>query len=273
MVVLIFFTVIIIYGIYTIWDDHVIFQDAGREQYQMYRPEEENSPSFSRLQKINPDTVAWLTIYGSPVDYPVMQGRDNKQYMNQKPDGSCAISGSLFIDAGNARDFSQFKTIIYGHHMDRERMFGGLDHFREKRYFQDHQYGNLYYQGKNHGLQFFALCQENAYNLDIYRVGDLTDREIEDFKSEVSKCAIRSRSVDIDRSDHVVILSTCAGGVTNNRLFLCAKLTDETYKDPFRDHGEKRGNIFERLPIWWYIVAAVAVTVTVIFIWRRKKNR
>ena len=45
-----------------------------------YKPagKTDESPSLQELQKINPDVCAWLTVDGTKIDYPVVQGETNR---------------------------------------------------------------------------------------------------------------------------------------------------------------------------------------------------
>ena len=56
----------------------------------------DESPSLQELQKINPDVCAWLTVDGTKIDYPVVQGETNLEYINQDIYGEFALSGSIF---------------------------------------------------------------------------------------------------------------------------------------------------------------------------------
>ena len=43
------------YGVYTLWDDRQIYQSADMENYETWRPEEDDDLSFRELQAINPE--------------------------------------------------------------------------------------------------------------------------------------------------------------------------------------------------------------------------
>lgn len=51
----------------------------------------------------------------------------------------------------NKPDFSDFDNIIYGHHMEKHMMFGDIGEFTKEQYFNEHPYGNLFFDGKDHG--------------------------------------------------------------------------------------------------------------------------
>ena len=92
-------------------------------------PEPYESPiDFAALQERNGDIYAWLNLPGTPVDYPVLQHpTEDEYYLRRSIDGSWTIAGSLFTQARyNGLTFDDPCTIIYGHRMNNDDMFGSL---------------------------------------------------------------------------------------------------------------------------------------------------
>ena len=54
--------------------------------------------------------------------------------------------------------------------MEKHKMFGDVGLFTEKKYFDEHPYGNLFFDGKDHGIEFYALLQADAYNERLFSV-------------------------------------------------------------------------------------------------------
>ena len=151
---LLVFLLFLAFGCYALWDTRQVEREAQSEVYTKYRPTEEDTRSFEDFQRLNPEVFGWLNVYGTNIDYPLVQGEDNDKYLNTAADGSYSLSGSLFLDYRNSRDMSDFNSIIYGHHMKDEVMFGELGYFKEKDYFDRHRYGQIFYGGKYYGLDF-----------------------------------------------------------------------------------------------------------------------
>jgi len=127
------------------------------------------------LQAINPEVFSWLTVYGTNIDYPVAQGQDNMKYVNTNAEGKYSLSGSIFLDYNNSKDFSDFNSILYGHHMQKKTMFGEIGSFSNQYFFDSHRYGNLYYGGKDHGIEFFAFIHTSAYDDTVF-TPNVTDK-------------------------------------------------------------------------------------------------
>ena len=158
-------------GCYALWDSHMVYERASVEQWQPYRPTEPEPLSFWELQRINPEVRAWLSVYGTNIDYPVCQaaqGSENK-YVTTNAKGEYSLSGALFMDTANAADFSDFATIVYGHHMERKAMFGAISDFSQREFFDEHRYGNLFANDTDYGLEFFCFLDADAYDRSIYR--------------------------------------------------------------------------------------------------------
>ena len=111
---------------YAMWDSTQIYKAADASQYAVYKPSSEDSISFKQLQEKNPDVFCWLTVYGTNIDYPVTQGKNNTKYVNTNAYGVYSLSGSVFLDAINDKNFQDFNSILYGHHMEKKAMFGEL---------------------------------------------------------------------------------------------------------------------------------------------------
>lgn len=232
------FLPILLYALYGLWDSQHVYQAGDASLFAEYKPTEDNSVSFDELRKLNPEVFGWLTVYGTKIDYPVTQADDNDKYINTNARGEFYLGGSIFLDYRNKQDFSDLNNIIYGHHLEEQKMFGGLDNFEEESYFEEHRYGKLYYDGKWHGLEFFAFVFADAYDQTIYNV-DLEDDDSEEYLSYIEEEAMYFRQLEFDEADRFVELSTCVSDETNGRFVLIGRITDAVEPDPFE--GETDG--------------------------------
>lgn len=93
---------------------------------------------FDALCEDAPDIIGWLYCADTPINYPLVAYSDNDYYLHRLPDGSTNSGGTLFMDYLNSRDFSDWNSIIYGHHMKDQSMFGTLVRYREQAYADAH---------------------------------------------------------------------------------------------------------------------------------------
>lgn len=270
-------------GIYALWDSKQVFAEASSARYEVYRPVENDTKSFEELQALNTDVFAWICEYGTKIDYPVVQGEDNFCYINKSVEGTYSLSGAIFLDFRNQKDFTDPVSIIYGHHMDQDAMFGDVDQFVKDGYLQEHPYGSLYVNGKTMGLENIAYMETDAYDHMIY---DLT-KSTADVLRYVDQKASQKRPVEVGADDRIVILSTCAVSYTDARQLLIAKLTDTAQENPFPAEEENRKTTHMEVPmlkgewhqapvfLWWLILvlAVIIIVGMIIKAYRRRKMR
>ena len=120
-------TLLLFIGIYSMLDNIWLYNNATDKSLFDYKPEL-NMP-LPEEKKISENQIGWLEIYDTGIDYPVMQGEDNMKYINTDPYGDFSLSGSIFLDSRNDPDLLDTYSIIYGHHMEKNVMFGALDQY------------------------------------------------------------------------------------------------------------------------------------------------
>jgi len=72
---------------------------------------------FDKLRAKNPDIVGWVYAKGTGIDYPIVQGKDNEEYLHMDYNKKKSSSGTIFLDHGCDKSFISDNNIIYGHHM------------------------------------------------------------------------------------------------------------------------------------------------------------
>jgi sortase B len=223
---------VMLIGLYALWDSRQVYASADSANYEVYRPSEEDSLSFEELQKKNSDVIGWLTVYGTGIDYPLVQGTDNFQYVNTDAEGSYALSGAIFLDYENHGDFSDPVNIIYGHHMSKGEMFGDIEEFADSSYLESHRYGTLYYGGRTWGLEIFAYLETDAYDSGIYNV-HLKPEGLSSWMTEIEQKASVYLPEEVAGQDHLVLLSTCSSDYTDARQIAVAKITENVPQNLF----------------------------------------
>ncbi|MBQ8470130.1 MAG: class B sortase [Clostridia bacterium] len=277
LAVLLLFLTVLLYGVYSVRDDTRVFETGDTKVFETYKPTKEDTLSFGELQAINPDVYGWLQVYGTPIDYPVVQGKNLHQYLNLDAAGKFTLSGSLFLDPDNARSMTDPVSIIYGHHMDKGLMFGSLEKFADPTFFEEHPYGDLFFDGQNHGLEFFAYLIADAYDTTVYNTG-VSPEEFESYLEVLRGKAQHTRSLDLRAGDRVVLLSTCASGTSNSRYILAARLTDQTFENTFAEVEStdtlptKVRHFLKELPPWWWAALFIALLLLVGLILYRNKR-
>ena len=198
-----------------IYDNYYIYTHTLEANILKYKP----GSSYSLTAEDNPisnEMVAWVTIDNTDIDYPVMQSSDNIKYLNTDPFGSYSLSGSIFLDSRNSPDFSDNYSVLYGHHMERGKMFGALDSFLDNSYLKKHTSGSLII-GKDasaiHDLTVFACIKADAKNKKVFEF------EENDILSYIKN---NYSVIDVEEDKPILALSTCSGGdVAERTVVFC----------------------------------------------------
>jgi sortase B len=221
-------------------------------------------------------------VYGTNIDYPVTQGQDNMKYVNTNAEGLYSLSGSIFLDCCNNKDFSDFNNILYGHHMAKKAMFGDIGDFRNQDMFDTHRYGNLYFDGKDHGIEFFTFVHTDAYDNTVFTAA-VQEEDRQAYLDYLVTKAIHERDIGVTTLDHIILLSTCSSSSTNGRDILIGRITDEVFDDPFikteKNSRKKQINIWDsfvkEIYLWPVLLTLIVVlhTVRIIMIYYRHGKR
>ena len=202
------FLIVLLLGLYFTCDLYHVYTGVKTEKVMKFRPADDQ-PVI--LKELSPDCVGWLTIDGTDIDYPVMQGRDNSEYLNKDPYGEYSLAGSIFLDARNKADLSDGYLLIYGHHMEAGAMFGALDAFADPQYFAAHRNGRLTTDGTAFRIELFAFLET-----------DIGDRAVfSPTEGEGPRGSIEGRaSIDYGVSQEAVILglTTCTASLSSERI-------------------------------------------------------
>lgn len=220
-----FCVLLIFYGGYGLWDSAQVNKQAEPENYQIYRPN--NQVSFEKLRGINPEVFGWLTVENTHINYPLVQGEDNLKYGNTDARGEFSLSGSIFLDCRNHKDFSDMNHILYGHHMDKDAMFGELEYFQEQTYFEKHKFGKLYYKEQWHPIEFFSFLHVNAYDEQIYNTTLKDESDRLTYLDYIRTNAQHFRELSFQPEDRYIVLSTCTSSSTNGRHVLVGRISKQ----------------------------------------------
>lgn len=230
-VIAILLIVCLLYAGYALYDSYLVINHSSSVQQQLlrYKPTpEELKYSFEQLRALNPDVCAWVTIDNTKIDYPVVQGEDNFDYLSTDVLGQPAASGSIFLDSGNKKDFSDNYNMLMGHHMQGGEMFGDIDLFLGEAFFNSNFTGTLSLPDKVYSLEVVAVLSADAYDKVMYTVGANSDSEMSSLIQRIDELAIFKRGSALAQNDKILALSTCSTGYTNARTILICRMTEQS---------------------------------------------
>lgn len=214
---------VLLVSCYSLWDNYRLHQQTRDPSLLVYKPAlnlpDDEASGLLTLE----DQAAWLSIDGTYIDYPVMQGEDNFEYLNKDPYGEYRLSGSIFLDHRNARGMTDEFSMIYGHHMDHYSMFGSLDLFTVDVYFENHCSGWMATSDGIYPLDLFAVAWGEG---DDWTIFDPEGKSAEDVLPYIQEHSVIYK--DYIPGRRIVALSTCAGETVNSRLIVFGMLGNET---------------------------------------------
>lgn len=219
------------YAGYALYDSYLVINHSASLQQQLlrYKPTPETLKySFEQLLSMNPDVCAWITIDSTNIDYPVVQGEDNFEYIAKDVLGQPAASGSIFLVSANKRDFTDNYNMLMGHHMQGGEMFGDLDLFLDEAFFNANYTGTLFLPDKAYSLEVVCVLSADAYDRVMYGVGANSSAEMKALTARIDELAIFKRGAALTQDDKILALSTCSSGSTNARTILICRMTGET---------------------------------------------
>lgn len=179
---------------------------------------------FNELLDINSDTVGWLTVNNTNIDYPVVQTDDNDYYLNNDYYHNKNYNGWIFADYRNDLEDLDQNTIIYGHNKYlNQTMFGSLNNVLDNGWLEN---------SDNQIIVFNNLYDEMEWKIfSVYKIKNTNDYLTTSFASKasykkfirlISTRSVKDFNVDVSTDDKILTLSTCID--TNKRLVIHAVL-------------------------------------------------
>lgn len=167
--------------------------------------------NFEELKSKNFDTVAWLKVENTNIEFPVVKANDNSYYLTHNFNKEGNSAGWIFADYKNKFNGKDKNIVIYGHNMRDNSMFGSLKNVIKEEWYN------------NENNKYIILATENEYSIyevfsvyqikkeDYYIKTDFnSDKEFEEFFQKVKERSIKDFNIDISKENSILTLSTCA---------------------------------------------------------------
>lgn len=201
-------------------------------------PEGSINEEYAAYYEANNDFVGWITINGTNVDYPVVQGEDNEFYLHHNFNGEDEFAGTIFTDYEGkfGPGVMPNNTILYGHNMLYKYKFAALNNYNN----------NIQFLKETPVIDFNTLYQDNKYKIfSVFIIntneehGEVFDytkyvyfKNSDEFYSYILEVMDRSKyntGVDVEYGDELLTLSTCDGstGFEDMRLVIVARKVRE----------------------------------------------
>lgn len=223
-VVTLCFLLVFLIGAYCVYDSWVVFYKASDDSVLAYKPGYENDKNKPEKGVLD-SMVAWLEVEGTSIDYPVMQGVDNSEFLNKDPFGQYSLSGSIFLDSRCDPSFEDPYSLVYGHHMERGYLFGALDDYLEEGWLEGHHAAKLTTDEEEIEVDLFATFEADATDERVFAPTEVDDEVLE--YAIDNAVHLREEAIPDDGAQ-LVALSTCKYPDSSERTVVIGKVTSRT---------------------------------------------
>lgn len=180
--------------------------------------------NFDELLKKNEDTVAWIKIEGTNIDYPVVQSNNNKFYLTHSFDKTYNKAGWIFSDFRNNLDYLNPNSVIYGHGRVDNTMFGSLRNIITDDWFNNTSNYIIKLATPNVNMiweifSVYTISNESYYITTHFK----SDTSFQNFIDKITKRSIFTFPTNVTTDDKILTLSTCKNDY-NERIVVHAKL-------------------------------------------------
>ena len=165
---------------------------------------------FAKLKEVNPDTVGWIRVNNTNINYPVVKGTNNDYYLKRDFKKKWNEGGWIYADYHNNVDGNDKNLVIFGHAMKNKTMFGSLLNTLDSNWNKDETNLKIY---RHFGFVHYVNTQFD------------TDEEYKDFINNVKDRSIYKYKEDVSSTTNILTLSTCYDN-NDTRLVVHAYLID-----------------------------------------------
>ena len=178
---------------------------------------------FKELKERNNDTVAWIQVGGTNINYPVVQTKDNSYYLTHSFDKKYTDAGWVFMDYRNDSNNFGKNTIIYAHARKDRTMFGSLKNILTNDWYKDknNHIIKLSTETENTLWQVFSVYHINTETYYI-TTSFKSDNDYKDFIKTIKNRAALYFNTNVTEKDKILTLSTCY--TKKQKVVLHAKL-------------------------------------------------
>ena len=171
---------------------------------------EETRLSIKELKVQNEDTVAWLKVNNTNINYPVVKSTDNAYYLNRSFDKSYNSAGWIFMDFRNKLDGTDKNIVIYGHNRRDNSMFGTLDETMNESWYTngENRIVLLIFEDRIEKYEVFSVYK--VLNEEYYITTDFSNQSYKEFLNTIAGRSIYNFNVNLDETKNIITLSTCS---------------------------------------------------------------
>lgn len=189
----------------------------------------EELTGFDALLQINGDLKGWISIPGTELSLPVVQGKDNMWYLSHDFYGRQDRHGTIFADCEADLTAKEANIVLYGHHMRDGSMFGILKEYHAEEYCREHPSFYLYLSNEEREYEICAVLRNDIFEgngepfqyYDYKKIND--EQTFEEYCGILKENALYDTGIEVQAGDELVTLCTCDYGSEDQRLLVVGR--------------------------------------------------
>lgn len=191
------------------------------------KEQEETVINIEKLYSINSDIIGWLRIKSTTINYPIMQTINNPNYYLHKDFYKKYSSYGTPYMAEQCNINTSDNLVIYGHHMNHKKVFGALEDYKSKDFYENHKIIEFTTLEKKEEYEIFAVFKTVVYNKNGFEyynfVNFSSENEFDTFVNKCKELSFYETNIKPKYQDKLITLSTCEYSNKNGRLVVIAK--------------------------------------------------
>ena len=188
--------------------------------------QEERKIDINKLYEENKDIVGWLKIDNTTINYPIMQNiNDPNYYLRRDFYKNYSSYGTPYM--AKQCNLNSDNIVIYGHHMKNNKMFGELEKYKSKDFYNNHEIITFTTLEKEYSYEIFAVFKTTVYTKNTFRYYENINFEnkkmYNDFINICKDKSLYQTGIEIKDKEKLITLSTCEYSNKNSRLVIVAR--------------------------------------------------
>ena len=195
----------------------IIEQESENKEYNI---------NFEELKAINSETIGWLKVNGTDIEYAVVKTKNNSYYLNHNFERKYNIAGWIFADYKNNFNGTDKNIVIYGHNRKDGSMFGTLKNILKEEWYSNEENLIIDFITEKEQAKYQVFSVYKIKNEDYYINTEFKENEFSTFIKTLKNRSIKDFEIEITENDSILTLSTCADNNKYRVVLHAKKITD-----------------------------------------------
>lgn len=208
-------------------------ETISTENTEEVKQETERMLQVKELQGQNADIIGWIEIENTNINYPVLQGTNNRYYMTHNYKKENSKNGSIFLDTTYNWNIPSNNLLIYGHNLGNGMMFQELLKYEKESFYQEHPVIRFTTAEEDAEYEIISVFKSRVYyksEKNVFRyyyfINSKSEEEYNQFVKNAKNASLYSIDATANYGDQLITLSTCSYYVQDGRFAVVGRRQD-----------------------------------------------